>query len=37
MLSSAKLGHALQEMPTILDAVRKFRDFLEDEFRGRGD
>ena len=31
MLSSAKLGHALQEMPTILDAVRKFRDFLEDE------
>lgn len=31
MLSSAKLGHASQKMPTILDAVRKFRDFLEDE------
>ena len=31
MLSSATLGHALQKMPTILHAVRKFRDFLEDE------
>jgi Flp pilus assembly pilin Flp len=31
MLSSAKLGHALQQMPTILDLVRKFRDFLKDE------
>jgi Flp pilus assembly pilin Flp len=31
MLSPAKLGHALQQMPTILDLVRKFRDFLKDE------
>jgi len=31
MLCSAKLGQALQQMPTILDVVRKFRDFLKDE------
>ena len=31
MLCSAKLGHALQQMPTILDVVRKFRGFLKDE------
>ena len=31
MLCSAKLGHALQQMPTILDVVRKFSDFLKDE------
>ncbi len=31
MLSSAKLGHTLQQMPTIPDVVRKFSDFLIDE------
>jgi Flp pilus assembly pilin Flp len=31
MLSSAQLGHSSQKTPFVLDIVRKFRDFLNDE------
>ena len=31
MLSSAKSGRTLQQMPTIPDLIRKFNDFLKDE------
>ena len=33
MPSSTKLGRTLQQMPTIPDLIRKFNDFLKDEFR----